>query len=550
MSHSVHPLRPPVFAVTYRSPETYSRLDQLTEISRALAGERDITKLLELILRSAREATHADGGTLYRAVEGGQALSFDLVMNASLGLHLGGTSGRPVSFPPMALYAPDGRQNLDSVVAYSALNRKSVLIEDAYTVQGFDFQGARHFDEANGYRSKSFLTVPMTTHDDQLIGVLQLINAQDDGGRTIAFSEADQRFIVALAAQAAIALENKLLVEKLEELFLSFVNLINLAIDEKSPYTGGHCQRVPELTMLLAEAASFTKSGPLAGFTMTDRDRHELRMAGLLHDCGKITTPVHVVDKSTKLQTIFDRIALIDTRLTALARERELAALKEKLAGANSAEVDRQLAAELAELESDRLFLAEANIGAERMANEDLERIQRISRRTWQASDGSRQPLLTDNELANLTVPYGTLTADERAIINNHIVATIRMLEALPWPAHLKNVPEYAGGHHERMDGKGYPRGLTRDQMSVQARTMGIADVFEALTAKDRPYKEGKTLTESLKILGRMAQTGHVDPDLFDVFVRQKVYLTYAERFLDRYQIDAVDESAIPGYTP
>ncbi|MGA2551966.1 MAG: HD domain-containing phosphohydrolase [Burkholderiaceae bacterium] len=534
------------------SSDSFSRLDQLTEISRALAGERDLTKLLELILVSARAATGADGGTLYRVVEEGRALSFDLVMNSTLGLHFGGTSGRPANFAPMPLYDAAGRENLRSVVAYCALTRKSVLIDDAYTAQGFDFQGARHFDESNSYRSKSFLTVPMTSHDDQLIGVLQLINAQDNSGETVAFSIEDQGFIEALAAQAAIALDNKLLVDKLQELFLGFVNLINLAIDEKSPYTGGHCQRVPELTMMLAEAASATQAGPLAEFRMSDRDRQELMMAGLLHDCGKITTPVHVVDKSTKLQTIFDRIELVETRLTAYARELEFNAAQAKLSCATASHpaIDQRLREELQELEDDRAFLGRVNIGGERMAAEDIARVERIGQRSWTAPDGTRAPLLSAEEIANLTIPYGTLTAEERTIINNHIVATIRMLEALPWPPHLKNVPEYAGGHHERMDGKGYPRGLTREQMSVQARTMGIADVFEALTAKDRPYKEGKKLTESLQILGRMAQSGHVDPDLFDVFVRDKVYLQYAMRFLDPQQIDAVDESGIPGYTP
>ena len=196
------------------------------------------------------------------------------------------------------------------------------------------------------------------------------------------------------------------------------------------------------------------------------------------------------------------------------------------------------------------MFLRAANIGGERMSEDDVERVQRIAEYRWIDTSGHEAKFLTDNEVKNLTIRAGTLTADERQVINHHIVATIKMLEALPWPKHLKNVPEYAGGHHERMDGKGYPRGLTRDQMSWQARVMGIADIFEALTAKDRPYKKGKTLSESLEILGRFSQNGHIDPDLFDVFVRRKVYRRYAEKFLDREQIDDVDESRIPGYTP
>lgn len=535
------------------APETvehFSRLERLTEISRALAGERDLTKLLELILQSAQAVTGADGGTLYRAVDDGRALSFDVVLNESLGLHLGGTSGRAANFKPMALYDEAGEPNRTSVVAYCALSRQSVLIEDAYRQEGFDFQGAKRFDEANGYRSQSFLTVPMTSHDDQLIGVLQLINARDRNGAVVPFSMADQRFIEALAAQAGIALDNKLLVEKLEELFLSFVNLINLAIDEKSPYTGGHCQRVPELTMMLAEAAHATDAGPLAGFRMSERDRHELLMAGLLHDCGKITTPVHVVDKATKLHTLYDRIGVLETRFAAVKRECELAAARRLLAGEPAAAVEAELAADLAFWDEERAFIARVNIGGERMAPADVERVRALAARTWTNAAGDSVAFLSGEEVENLTIPYGTLTAAEREIINHHIVATIRMLESLPWPKHLERVPEYAGGHHERMDGKGYPRGLRGDQMSVPARAMAIADVFEALTAKDRPYKDGKTLTESLQILGRMAATGHVDPDLFDVFVRRKVYLQYAERFLDRRQIDEVDHAQLPGYTP
>jgi hypothetical protein len=330
---------------------------------------------------------------------------------------------------------------------------------------------------------------------------------------------------------------------------------MNTAIDDKSPYTGGHCQRVPMLTMMLAEAASECRVGPLKSFTMSDRDRYELKIAGLLHDCGKVTTPVHVVDKATKLQTIFDRIALLDTRFEVVKRDTEIAVLRERLKALDKNALDDGLRADidarLGALEDDREFLRRANIGGEAMRDEDVSRIQEISRRhAWRNPEGKRTDFLSEEELGNLTIRYGTLTPDERQIINHHIEVTIQMLEALPWPKHLKRVPEYAGGHHERMDGKGYPRGLTREQMSIQARCMGIADIFEALTAKDRPYKKGKTLTESLEILGRMKLGGHIDPDLFDVFMWEKVYEKYARQFLDPDQIDEVDAAAIPGYAP
>jgi HD-GYP domain-containing protein (c-di-GMP phosphodiesterase class II) len=419
-----------------------------------------------------------------------------------------------------------------------------VNIADAYTAEGFDFTGTRAFDQKTGYRSKSFLTVPMRNHEREIIGVLQLINAQDPrNGEIVAFSASDQRLAESLASQAAIALTNRMLINQLEQLFESFVNLMNTAIDEKSPYTGGHCQRVPVLTMLLAEAVNETKEGPLKDFQMSDKDRYELKIAGLLHDCGKVTTPVHVVDKATKLESIFDRVHLVDTRFEVLRRDLEIECLKGGMD-------ERQLRQRLRNLDDDRKFLHACNVGGERMRQEDMERVRRIAQYRWRDMAGHDVSFLTEDEVNNLTIRSGTLNEDERKIINHHIVATIKMLEALPWPRHLANVPEYAGGHHERMDGKGYPKGLTREQMSVQARCMGIADIFEALTAKDRPYKKGKTLSESLEILGKFRLNGHIDPDLFDVFVRRKVYRRYAEMFLDPEQIDAVDESKIPGYVP
>jgi len=517
------------------------RLEQLNAIGASLSAERDIDRLLEAILTAAKTITRADGGTLYR-VAADDTLRFEIVRTSSLKYYLGGTTGTPVPFYPIQLHK-DGKPNHNMVAAYAALTGKTVNIADAYVADGFDFSGTRAFDSKTGYRSKSFLTVPMRNHEREIIGVLQLINAQDpQSGEIVAFSASDQRLAESLASQAAIALTNRMLIIQLEQLFESFINLINSAIDEKSPYTGGHCQRVPVLTMLLAEAVNETREGPLSDFNMSEKDRYELKIAGLLHDCGKVTTPVHVVDKATKLEAIYDRIHLIDTRFEVLKRDLELELAKKKIDA-------KQLHDRLRGLEDDRRFLHACNIGGERMRDEDIERVQRIGGYRWRDVSGHEANFLTDDEVKNLTIRAGTLTGDERQIINHHIVATIKMLEALPWPKHLTKVPEYAGGHHERMDGKGYPKGLTREQMSVQARCMGIADIFEALTAKDRPYKKGKTLSESLEILGRMRLNNHVDPDLFDIFVRRKVYRRYAEMFLDREQIDDVDESKIPGFS-
>jgi hypothetical protein len=305
---------------------------------------------------------------------------------------------------------------------------------------------------------------------------------------------------------------------------------------------------VPELTMMLADAAHQTAQGPLASFVMNEQDRHELQIAGLLHDCGKVTTPVHVVDKATKLQTIYDRIGLIDTRFEVLKRDQEIDSLRQQLAlrtvvdAKAESELQAQCRGRIQSLDDERAFLRLANRGVEAMQLEDMQRVRDIAQtHLWRNVEGIESEFLTAYEIENLTIRSGTLTQGERDTINHHIVSTIKMLEQLPWPRHLRHVPEYAGGHHERMDGKGYPRGLTRDQMSVQARVMGIADIFEALTASDRPYKPGMKLSQAMTIMHKFKRNGHIDPDLFDIFVEQGLYLRYAQRFLDPWQIDEVN---------
>jgi HD-GYP domain-containing protein (c-di-GMP phosphodiesterase class II) len=527
------------------SMRMFTALEYLNRIGTALSSERNLDKLLETILTAAKKITNADGGTLYRLVD--DSLKFEIVLNDSLKIAMGGTTGVPVPFYPIPLHTADGYPNNSMIAAYAALHDETVSIADAYTTEGFDFTGTRSFDKKTGYRSTSLLTIPMKNHDGEIIGVLQLLNVLNEDGKVVPFTVEDQRLAESLASQAAIALTNRMLINQLETLFEALIGLINTAIDDKSPYTGGHCKRVPTLTMMLAEAAAAVTCGPLADFKLTDKDRYELKIASLLHDCGKITTPVHIVDKATKLETIFDRVHYVLQRFEILKRDAEINLLRAKLAAleagddASVSRAEGEFAKTMRKLDDDREFIRRVNVGGERMSVEDQARVTKIAAYPIRGEDGAMSTFLTEDERNNLNIPYGTLTQPEREVINHHIVATIKMLEALPWPKHLKNVPEYAGGHHERMDGKGYPKGLTRDQMSVQARIMGIADIFEALTAKDRPYKVGKTLSESLEILAKFKQNGHVDPDLFDVFVREKVYLQYAHQFLDPAQIDEVD---------
>ncbi len=524
------------------SADLSQRYEQLNEIGASLSNEQNIGRLLESILLAAKAITRADGGTLYRVSEDRQSLRFEIVRTDSLKLAFGGVSGEPISvlFPDLPLFLPDGAPNTHLVAAYCALHARTVSVADAYTEAGFDFSGTRSFDQVTGYRSQSFLTVPMKNHENEVIGVLQLINAIDPvTGAVCTFSDSDRRLAESLASQAAVALTNRLLVGQLEQLFESFISLINLAIDEKSPYTGGHCQRVPALTMMLADAVSSVRSGPLADFVMTDKDRYELKIAGLLHDCGKITTPVHIVDKATKLQTIFDRIELLDTRFEVVRRDAETAMLRAVLAGADKTVAEHEFGEILQRIAEDRAFLWQVNKGSEAMRPEDQVRVRQISRRyRWVNPEGEEVDFLTDDEIENLTIRYGTLTRTERETVNHHIVATNKMLESLPWPMHLRNVPEYAGGHHERVDGRGYPKGLTGEQMSLPARIMAVADIFEALTARDRPYKPGMKLSEAMLVLENLSRNGHIDRDVYDVFVAQKIHLKYAWQHLDSDQID------------
>ena len=512
-----------------------NNIEHFVEIGIALSTENNHKALLEKILKSAMELSHADAGTIY-SVENEQ-LVFDTVLNNSLNIHFGGTSGNRMTFPAIDIYK-FGQVNNSAVAAVAAGNGSLINIDDVYTCHQYDLSAARAMDQKTGYHTQSVLTLPMKNHQKELNGVIQLINATDEQGQVIAFSQETTRTVSALASMAAVIITNKHLVDEMENLFSAFSKLIASAIDKKSPYTGSHCRRVPEITMMMAHACNDINRGPLAEFSMSDADFHELSVAAWLHDCGKVATPEYIMDKSKKLETIFDRIELINARFEIAARDIYYSS---KLS-----EPDKAL--QLKQLEEDRKFLAEANTGGEFFDNEKVERVYQIAHRHQVTIAGVSQNIISDNEIENLIIARGTLTTKERQIINDHMKVTVEMLESMPFPKHLANVPEYACGHHEKMDGTGYPKGLKRHEMSTQARMMAIADVFEALTANDRPYKPPKTLSETLTIMGRMKLGDHLDPDLFDVFISEKVYLKFAQEFLEPSQIDDFDISQIPGY--
>lgn len=516
------------------------------ELLVALSGEPNTGRLLERILSEAQAMTYADGGSLYlfRDDNDQPRLEFALVRNDSLKINQGGSGGNEISLPPIPLRDANGQDNHHHIAAHVAISGQLVNIPDAYRSEQFDFSGTKVFDERHGYRSVSFLTIPLLNHLDEVIGVLQLVNARHPQSREIIpFSAHIEPLVRALSSYAAIALNNLILVQELKNLLDAFIKVIAQAIDAKSPHTSGHCQRVPLLTELIARAAC-EDNATFRDFNLDDDGWYELHVAAWMHDCGKLATPDSVLDKSTKLHTLCDRIDSVRARFSALKAQRETDALRATLAQPERREeLGAALLAELAQLDSDLAMIEAANKGGEFMAEEKKTRVRQIATRQWQDVTGVMQPLLSDDEVYNLCIERGTLTGEERQIINNHMQVTIDMLESLPFPRKLRRVPEYAGGHHEKMDGSGFPRGLTREQMSWPARMMAIADIFEALTAKDRPYKDPMKISQALSIMQKMRDGNHIDPDLYELFVRSRVWEQYAKQVLDPVQLDVHDTS-------
>lgn len=513
------------------------QIRKLTRIGMALSVERSIERLFEMIVEEAREFTDADGGTLYIMSDDEAELKFAIVQTETLHVRMGGTGGQ-ITWKPVRLRNPDGSPNHGNVSAHVALTGNTINIDDVYDAEDFDFQGTRTFDAQTGYRSKSMLVVPMKNHENDIIGVLQLLNARtEERKEVISFSPKCQEITESLASQAAVALSNNRLIHDLEALMESFIRAIATAIDEKSPYTGGHVRRVAGLSMEIARKINAAKEGPYADVCFSDDQLKELQTAAWLHDVGKVTTPEYVVDKATKLETIFDRIELFRLRFEICGLQARIRRLQKKV-GSESADNAEEDEVEPI-LREEFQFLSEANFGSERMSDEMMERVRKIAARNWDLN-GQTQALLSPEEVESLNIRQGTLSTKQRDIIQNHATMTFKILSQLPFPKKLKRVADYAASHHEMLNGKGYPRGLSADQLPLQSRILALADIFEALTAKDRPYRKGKSLPDTMHILTMMVKDGHIDPDLFAFFQKEGLHLDYARSELSPEQIDLV----------
>lgn len=538
-------LKSVIIEVKHYAEDQIKHIKQLTSIGLALSAEKNISKVLEMIVDESRDLSNADGGTLYIVDDDKKHLRFEIMQNDTMKTRMGGTSGVEISLPKVPLYI-DGKPNYSNVSSYTALTGKPVNIPDVYEAEGFDFTGPRKYDATTGYLSKSMLVIPMKNHENNIIGVLQLLNAKDtETGDVVAFSTEYVNLIGSLASQAAVALTNTQLIQDLRNLLYAFIKSIATAIDEKSPYTGGHINRVVSLTMMLAEAINNTNKGKFKDVNFNEDEMEELRLAAWMHDVGKIITPEYVVDKSTKLQTIFDRINLIETRFQVIAQliedkhfSRKMKLMQNgKTNGSEVKQLDKELAGNIKLLQEELDFIKKCNNPGEFLGDDKIEKIKEIANKTYSFGNMDYQ-YLTEDEIKNLCIQKGSLTDEERKIIENHATMTLKMLKELPFPARLANVPEYAAGHHEKLDGSGYPRGLTEKEMSLQSRIMAVADIFEALTARDRPYKKSMKLSQSVKIMGFMKKDRHIDPDIYDLFMESRLFYDYAKKEMNPDQID------------
>ena len=514
-----------------------NHLYQLVKIGLGLSSEKNIDRLLERIVQEARHFTNAEGGTLNIKEDEGAALDFAIVQNDSLGVFMGG-SGEAISWPPVPLRLEDNQENHRNVSAHCALTGEAVNIPDVYDAEGFDFQGTRDFDASTGYRSRSMLVIPLRDHEDEVIGVLQLLNAKDrETGAVVPFPEHEVGMVMSLASQAAIALTKMRLVRGLENLLDAFVRTIGDAIDEKSPYTAGHVFRVANLTEQIALEVNRADSGKFAPISFSADELAEIRMAAWLHDVGKITTPEHLMDKATKLEAIFDRIELIRHRVEIFRLNDAITRLESEPCPKEQGRPTSSPVEKKEEWQEIINFLDAINLGGEGLSADSIEKVRRLAGITY-AMSGMDLPLLGPDEVENLCVQKGTLTAAERKVMNHHVDMSIRMLEGLPFPKKLRNVPVYAGMHHEKLNGAGYPRGLKNGAIPLPARMLALADVLEALTAADRPYKPGKMLSEAMGILEGLVDRGDLDGELCDLVVESGLIARFAHDLSGRQRDD------------
>lgn len=514
------------------------RFHELIEVSRELSGDKPLPLLFQDVINLVCRSTGADGGTLYMYDNKQDKLKAVLLTNFSLGMNSVVEEFDPLSvtgFLEVPLREDSGASAKISASAF--LQRRVIAVEDVAANTEFDFDGVRAFDLANNYKTERVIAFPLNANN-VLVGVLQVINPSPES-----FSKEYLSFLETLSGQIAIALNNAILIKEGENLLGAIVQMIGMAIDEKSPHTAGHCYRVTEVTMMLADAAANESDGPLADFQMTEIEREELRMAALLHDVGKVITPDHILEKRTKLYSLTDRVDMLKERIHMWKIYAELETLKKAVTDAGHADLLTAIKDAPLPMHEDFEFLDAVNKGLVPMTPENMEKLSVISSRTIHnpaSGNGAvKENLILKEDLSNLQTFRGTLNPEERKIMEGHVTSTIRLLSSIPWPRKYSRLVEYAGHHHEKLNGGGYPNKINGEDMSTPARILGIADRFEGMSAPDRPYRSRQmSLSQVLKIMTYMSNDGEIDPDLFGVFLKNKIHLIYGRKYLDEALID------------
>jgi HD-GYP domain-containing protein (c-di-GMP phosphodiesterase class II) len=508
-----------------------SDLETLNKIGVALSTERNTDALLDLILSKSREITSADAGSLYLVEEdeqtGTKHLSFKLTQNDS----------HSVPFRRFKMEI-----DTTSIAGYAASTGQILNIKDAYRIRNLPFRLNRDFDQKFGYRTKSMLVLPMKNQKDEVIGVLQLINSKKLPGVKLTspkvvgevvgpFSQQSQELAASLASQAAVALENNQLYAAIENLFESFVGASVTAIESRDPTTYGHSGRVAKLTVALAEAVDRADSGPYKNIHFTRDDIREIRYASILHDFGKVGVREDVLVKAKKLYP--PQVELIKKRFQYIRKSLELEAYRKKLdhvlrhgnQGYEEcfARIDGDCSRELKNLDEFLQDITQANEPS-LLGDKISEKLVQIAGWSFDDPSGSTEPLLTEEELELLSIHKGSLNAIERIQIESHVIHSYKFLAGIKWTKELRRVPEIAQAHHEKLDGSGYPYHMPGDQIPFQSKMMTISDIFDALTASDRPYKPAVATERALDIIGNEVKSKLLDPVLFNLFVEAKIY--------------------------
>ena len=556
-------------------------IKRFLSINSAINKERDLDKLLGFILVELSKVANAEGGIISLLDERGQYRADAKFYYKKLFKNKNKKFLKKISMEQFKGIMPSALDICNSEFIHMTVTREDPAVAIDNFASVFNDPEVQYLD---------IIHLPLLNSTDECLGVLTFIKRVDN--LQSSFQENHVFFIKTLVDVASVALEDHRLLESEHNLLVAMVRIIAGAIDAKSPYTGAHCQRVPVIFNMILEAANAAEEGELKDFICTDEEKEEANFAAWLHDCGKVTTPEYIVDKATKLETIYDRIHEIRMRFEVLKRDVEIACLKDIINGSDPQERNRQAEEALRALDDEFTFIAHCNDGSEYLDAAALERLQAIGKRIWKRTLDKRlgvskdelarmgdifeslpvfEELLSDKaehiikrspgnsteeykslgviseppenlynrgELYNLSITRGTLNFEERYKINDHVTQTMIMLNKLPLPKRMKNIPTLAGAHHETLDGKGYPRQLQGDDIDIKARMLAIADIFEALTASDRPYKSAKTLSEALKIMKWFRDNNHIDPDLYELFIRENIPQKYAKEYLRPDQYD------------